>query len=122
MKVQTILAAVLGACLAFGAAAAEQAQTKYLADRHGARSIGCEMCHSDVAKGTVKEDKERHEACVACHGWYDKVAAKTQPKDPEEMNPHSQHDGNLPCSTCHKGHKPGENYCAKCHYYTFKVP
>lgn len=95
---------------------------KFLANRHVARGVTCEQCHTDVAKGTLKIDKNRYEACVQCHGWYDKVAAKTQPANPEEMNPHSQHDGNLPCSTCHKGHKPGENYCANCHYYTFKVP
>lgn len=122
MMTKTLLATLLGVSLAMSAVAADQGKTKYLADRHVERGVTCVQCHSDVAKGTMKEDKDRHEACVACHGWYDAVAAKTQPKDPEEMNPHSQHDGNLPCSTCHKGHKPGENYCAKCHYYNFKVP
>ncbi len=94
----------------------------FLADRHAARGVKCEVCHSDVAKGTMKLDANRHEACVQCHGWYDEVAKKTAPADPEEMNPHSQHDGNLPCSTCHKGHKKGENYCGNCHYYNFTVP
>lgn len=114
-----LAAACVAAMLAGTASAAEG---PFLADRHAQRGINCTQCHGPAGMGKMMEDADRHEACVACHGWYDKVAAKTQPKDPEEMNPHSQHDGNLPCSTCHKGHKPGENYCAKCHYYTFKVP
>lgn len=96
---------------------------KFLADRHVARGLNCASCHGTKPPAAqLPEDKERHEPCVACHGFYDKVAKKTQPKNPEEMNPHSQHDGNLPCTTCHQGHKPGKNYCAQCHYYTFKVP
>ncbi len=116
-----LLVCTLGALAALSLSAA-QAQGKFLADRHADRGVKCETCHSDVAKGTMKLDKDRHEACVQCHGWYDAVAEKTKPADPEEMNPHSQHDGNLPCSTCHKGHKKGVNYCGNCHYYNFNVP
>ena len=122
MTPKKILASVLGVVLALGVCSARAQTTKFLADRHAGYGVKCDACHTDAAKGTLKIDKDRHEACVQCHGWYDAVAAKTQPKDPEEMNPHSQHDGNLPCSTCHKGHKKGENYCGNCHYYTFNVP
>lgn len=122
MVLKSVLTFTFGVLVCALSLNAQAQEGKFLADRHGARGITCVQCHQDVTKGTLKVDKERHEACVACHGWYDKVAQKTQPKDPEEMNPHSQHDGNLPCSTCHKGHKPGENYCGKCHYYNFKVP
>ena len=121
MTPKKLLACTLGVLLAFGVCSV-QAQTKFLADRHVERGLNCESCHTDAAKGTLKIDKDRHEACVQRHGWYDAVAEKTAPKDPEEMNPHSQHDGNLPCSTCHKGHKKGENYCGNCHYYNFNVP
>ncbi|MCF0253496.1 MAG: cytochrome c3 family protein [Duodenibacillus sp.] len=112
------LAAMLCACLALPAAAADAPR---LADRHAAKGVNCLTCHQDPAKGALRMNGKR-EACVQCHGWYDAVAKKTQPKDPEDMNPHSQHDGNLPCTECHKGHKPGVNYCAGCHMWNFKVP
>lgn len=118
---KTLLAAILGTLVMSMAAA--QTTPQYLADRHVARGVQCAACHGqDAPKAALPEDKDRHEPCVACHGFYDKVAQRTVPKNPEEMNPHSQHDGNLPCTTCHKGHQPGKNYCAGCHYYNFKVP
>lgn len=101
---KTLLAAILGTLVMSMAAA--QTTPQYLADRHVARGVQCAACHGqDAPKAALPEDKDRHEPCVACHGFYDKVAQRTVPKNPEEMNPHSQHDGNLPCTTCHKGHQ-----------------
>ena len=116
--IHAVLCLVLGAVWAQTGFAAE----KFLADRHAERGIKCEVCHDPSAPTKMKEDANRHEACVQCHGFYDAVVKRTQPKDPDEQNPHSQHDGNLPCSTCHKGHKPGVNYCGQCHMWSFKVP
>ncbi len=99
-----------------------QTATKFLADRHVAKGINCMMCHDDVKKGTIKLNEKKHEACTQCHGWYDQVAKKTVPVEKDDQNPHSQHDGNLPCTECHKGHKPGVNYCGGCHMWGFKVP
>lgn len=111
---------LFGALLSFSAVAQDKPQ--YLGDRHVARGVQCQVCHGDKISAQLKEDDQRHEPCVQCHGFYDQVAKKTTPENPEEMNPHSQHDGNLPCTTCHKGHKPGVNYCAQCHFFNFKVP
>ena len=98
------------------------AEGKFLADRHVAKGLPCTSFHVKDGSAELKIDDQKHEACVGCHGWYDAVSKRTQPKNPEEVNPHSQHDGNLPCTECHKGHKPGVNYCGECHMYTFKVP
>lgn len=93
----------------------------FLANRHIARGMNCVSCHITQGNPKLKMvDNASHEVCVQCHGFYDKVVKLTEKKD--EQNPHAQHDGNLPCSECHKGHKPSVNYCAQCHNFEFKVP
>lgn len=119
---QLFVALLFGlACLS---SSAQQAQdNKFLADRHVARGQQCVVCHGQNApSANLPLDGNKHQPCVQCHGFYDVVAKKTVPADPEEMNPHSQHDGNLPCTECHQGHRASVNYCAQCHFYTFKVP
>lgn len=112
---------VLGAALSFSVSAADA--QKFLGDRHVERGLACTACHgSDAPKAQLPEDSNKHEPCVMCHGFYDKVAARTKPKDADEQNPHGQHDGNLPCTACHQGHKASVNYCEKCHMWSFKVP
>ncbi len=119
---QTILAFLL-VCASFTAFGQQAQGDKFLADRHVARGQQCAACHGQNApSAALPLDADKHQTCVKCHGFYDAVAKKTQPADPEEMNPHSQHDGNLPCTECHQGHKASVNYCAQCHFYTFKVP
>lgn len=93
----------------------------FLADRHTKMGMKCDACHVSMGNPKLKIDDQKHEACVTCHGFYDAVSAKTN-KPQFAVNPHSQHDGNLPCTECHKGHKAGVNYCAECHAYEFKVP
>ncbi len=115
-----LLTLALGTLISTGVFAQEQ--PKFLGDRHVQRSITCDACHGSAVSKDLPLDADRHQPCVKCHGFYNEVVKKTQPANPEEMNPHSQHDGNLPCTTCHKGHQPGVNYCGKCHMYTFKVP
>ena len=101
---------------------AQAADGPFLADRHVAKGIQCTACHSDT-KGTMKrEGPKQREACVTCHGWYDVMAKKTTPADPDEQNVHAQHDGELDCTVCHKGHKKSVNYCSQCHMWEFKVP
>ena len=122
-KIPLLLAIVsFGTIFTSSTWAIEKQAHSFLADRHVARGVTCVSCHGESATGKMQLDSDRHEACVACHGWYDAVAEKTVPKDPEDMNPHSQHDGNLPCSECHKGHKQSVNYCSNCHFWTFNVP
>lgn len=118
---KTLLTLCLAAFGALTVASAAQAE-EFLADRHEKKGIECTACHVKAGKPELKIDDQKHEACVGCHGWYDEVAKKTVPSDPENVNPHSQHDGNLPCTECHKGHKKGYNYCGDCHMYNFNVP
>lgn len=77
---KTLLAAILGTLVMSMAAA--QTTPQYLADRHVARGVQCAACHGqDAPKAALPEDKDRHEPCVACHGFYDKVAQRTVPKN-----------------------------------------
>ena len=90
---------------------------KFLADRHMARGMKCETCHTPDKK--IKQSGD-FDVCVDCHGGYEEMIKKTDGR--YQVNPHAQHEGVLPCTECHKGHKPGVNYCGQCHSYTYKVP
>lgn len=106
-------------CLSAGTSHAEG---KFLADRHvEEHKLACASCHDPAQPTELKQIKGR-EACVSCHGDYDKVYKLTIPRDDAEGNPHAQHDGVLPCTECHHGHKPGTNYCAECHTWEFTTP
>lgn len=97
-------------------------EEKFLADRHVEKyHLTCASCH-DPAKPTVLKQVNDRDICITCHGDYDKMYKLTMPKDEAEGNPHAQHDGVLPCTECHHGHKPGTNYCAECHTWEFKTP
>ena len=106
--------------LGFGLSSANAEE--FLADRHAKLGLPCTSCHVKDGSPELKLDDKKHEACVGCHGWYDEVAKKTVPKDPANVNPHSQHDGNLPCTECHKGHKPSVSACSECHKTKLSVP
>ena len=106
-------------CSSLGAA---YAQEKFLADRHVERyKLACTSCHDPATPSELKQILGR-DVCVSCHGDYDKVYKLTIPKNEAEGNPHAQHDGLLPCTECHHGHKPGTNYCSECHTWDFKTP
>ena len=89
----------------------------YLADRHVARGMKCADCHTPDNKLKTSGDLD---VCASCHGDYQAMIKKTDGR--YEVNPHGQHEGALPCSECHKGHKPGVNYCGGCHNFVYKVP
>ncbi len=120
MKLLLSMSFVLFSLGAFGISTASA--DEFLADRHAKYGLPCTACHVENGSPKLKIDDQKHEACVGCHGWYDEVAKKTVPKDESNVNPHSQHDGNLPCTECHKGHKKGYNYCGDCHMYNYNVP
>ena len=65
---------LFGAFLSFSAVA--QNKPQFLGDRHVARGVQCQVCHGDKISAQLKEDDQRHEPCVQCHGFYDKVAQK----------------------------------------------
>lgn len=104
----------------FSAMVSAQQSQPPLADRHVTKGMQCEACHISQGSPALKMNDQKQEPCVGCHGWYDAVGQKTQKGD--AVNPHAQHDGNLPCTECHKGHRAGVNYCAQCHAYEFNVP
>ena len=110
-----------GLVLASGAASAAD---QNLADRHVARGMKCDACHVTATAGALKAEKSDYGVCATCHGDYQKMIEKTDAKhkDSGQPNPHAQHDGALPCTECHKGHKAGVNYCAQCHSFVYKVP
>jgi hypothetical protein len=87
----------------------------FLADKHQRLSIACDQCH----KETPPKEKVPTEACIGCHGGYDKLPGLTKKINP---NPHDPHDGDLPCESCHHAHKASEDYCLNCHNFGFKVP
>lgn len=122
------LSLLLSACAAAAAlclaAPAASASGSFLADRHAAGGMKCDACHVAPQGGALKDEKTDYGVCASCHGDYQKVLDRTAGKtqDAGQPNPHSQHDGALPCTECHKGHQKGVNYCGQCHSFTYKVP
>ncbi len=116
-------AAMAAAFLALSSGSA-LAAGQNLADRHVARGMKCDACHVSASGGALKAADTDYGVCATCHGDYQKMIEKTaaKHKDSGQPNPHAQHDGALPCTECHKAHKPGVNYCAQCHSFVYKVP
>ncbi|MDQ2082526.1 cytochrome c3 family protein [Xanthobacteraceae bacterium Astr-EGSB] len=87
-----------------------------LLQKHVGKGLNCNGCHQEnpPAKPVAMEK------CLSCHGPYDKLADKTDGKGAH--NPHSSHQGDLSCDSCHHVHKTSENYCSQCHQFEFDVP
>jgi nitrate/TMAO reductase-like tetraheme cytochrome c subunit len=62
--------------------------------------------------GNLKTVKFDDAMCTKCHISLDHV---TQLTDFLPKNPHSSHNGALPCNTCHVGHGQQIDYCSQCH-------
>ena len=61
--------------------------------------------------------------CVGCHGDAKALAEKLAPRlANKHVNPHASHLVELDCTTCHRGHKPGEAYCLQCHAFEMQMP
>ena len=112
----------LSGTIAFAADSTPAGHT--LADRHVARGMKCTACHVDAKGGALKAANTDYGVCATCHGDYNAMIKKTDAKykNSGQPNPHAQHDGALPCTECHKGHKASVNYCAQCHSFVYKVP
>ncbi|HOD76591.1 MAG TPA: carboxyl transferase domain-containing protein, partial [Syntrophorhabdaceae bacterium] len=53
----------------------------------------------------------------------EKLAAKTEPKDFPDRNPHKSHLGTINCTVCHKAHAASKTYCLECHKnFNMKIP
>ncbi|MCI5851313.1 MAG: cytochrome c3 family protein [Sutterellaceae bacterium] len=117
-------AAAAALVLAAGLFTALSANAAGVADLHAAKGLKCDACHVTATGGALKAEKSDYGVCATCHGDYQKMIEKTDAKhkDSGQPNPHAQHDGALPCTECHKGHKASVNYCAQCHSFVYKVP
>ncbi|QXE87790.1 cytochrome c3 family protein [Geomonas nitrogeniifigens] len=76
--------------------------------KHASEGLGCADCHK-TDKPTAAAGIE---ACLDCHGGYDKVAERTKGM---HNNPHDSHLGRMACLKCHRVHAPSEYLCLECH-------
>lgn len=101
----------LALLLAVGAGAFSpfaQAEGVTIKGKHAAEGLQCADCHQvekPVAAASVQ-------ACLACHGDYEKVAQLTKAL---HANPHDSHLGRMQCLKCHRVHAPSEFVCIECH-------
>ena len=89
------------------------AESAFLDHMHATRSVTCSGCHGE--KLPALEDKPANDRCLACHGSYEQLAAKTPGADFPDRNPHKSHLGDINCTVCHKAHQASVNYCLECH-------
>jgi cytochrome c len=87
----------------------------FLADKHGKSGIACNGCHKEKPPKSAVSTA----ACIRCHKEIYKKSEEGKKGDP---NPHQSHQGEVPCESCHHGHKASENMCGSCHDFDFKVP
>ncbi len=98
---------------------------------HEQANVGCKECHdypvsAEVSSGVkfllgnyvVGTDGKLlprtydNDMCLKCHISYEHVATLT---DFLAKNPHQNHNGQLPCKTCHVSHGAQIDYCSQCH-------
>jgi hypothetical protein len=96
--------------------------SSFLDHLHQKQGIGCKECHGSAKP--VKGDTVENKTCVACHGDYPALAAKSKlPPKLANRNPHASHLGDIDCVVCHKSHKASEPYCLGCHAkFDMKMP
>ena len=103
------------ACAALLAAASTATAADYLADRHVARGLTCEQCHTESPPSKPAKSPQ----CESCHGNNDAMARRTKDVKP---NPHFTHLGDVTCLECHQGHQSSRLICDGCHKIELKVP
>lgn len=113
---------VLLAVFAFAATETYAQSAMSLKPYHEKMNLTCETCHSQKL-GKTQWTKPSNEACLSCHGSYEKVAAKTAHLPSGEPNPHaSSHYGNgILCVACHAEHQKSEVYCNNCHQFKYTI-
>jgi hypothetical protein len=82
---------------------------------HKNYGVYCSDCHTDYLGPEAGYDT--YQNCVACHGDYENLRLSAELS---ETDPHNPHFPDLKCDSCHKGHTGFENFCAKCHSFSFK--
>lgn len=100
----------------FARYAAISSDMVFLSDKH-IKDFGlkCESCHSENPPSKGSQD-----ACIGCHGDLAEVGKGTELTD--LPNPHINHNEDLYCDDCHKGHKEPTNFCNQCHEFEFRIP
>jgi hypothetical protein len=89
------------------------ASSPFIDATHAKANVMCAACHGkDFPEEGDSVEKER---CLSCHGSYRDLAAKTNPSDFPDRNPHRSHLGEVECSVCHKAHSASIVYCVTCH-------
>ena len=104
-------------CALFAASLPASAADNFLADRHKAKGLSCQMCHGQDMKNPQTPTIE---TCTTCHqkDALVKKTAKVKPTNPH-VSPHYGQD--LECTNCHMGHMEPENFC-NCLLYTSPSP
>lgn len=80
---------------------------------HAKLGLSCNDCHLEKDKKDFSSRTK--EACMKCHGDYEKISQLTGHlgyNDDPHKNPHYE---SLSCDTCHKTHQPSVNMCVRCH-------
>ena len=114
MRLLRIMALGLAGWMAMAAAPTED---KSLPAPHAKIKVSCHDCHHKEKPNTAAVPDD---ACMVCHGDYPAMKALTKDAKP---NPHDSHQGPIPCTECHRQHKPPVVKCLECPEgkYTFKI-
>ena len=107
--------AILLSCLTWALPSqGQETPGRSLPPHHAKAGVHCFDCHQEEkpTKKAVASD-----SCMVCHGDYPAMKALTKDAKP---NPHDSHLGEIPCSECHRQHKPPVVKCLECHEGKFK--
>ena len=115
MRLLRIVALGLASMLAIGVRAGEDSRS--LPAPHAKAKLTCHDCHQKEKPSTAAVPDE---ACMVCHGDYPAMKALTKDAKP---NPHGSPHDPIPCTECHRQHKPPVVKCLECHEgkFTFKI-
>lgn len=83
----------------------------FMDGKHVSKGLQCIACHTAMPPRNAPDTK----TCLSCHkGSYTAMAEVTAKVNP---NPHTSHEGEIPCVECHKGHEAFVYGCGKagCH-------
>jgi len=92
---------------------ASWASSTFTDNLHAKAGIVCSQCHGKELPQI--DDTVENGRCLACHGPMDKLAAKTEPGDFKDRNPHKSHLGEINCTVCHHAHAESKVFCLDCH-------
>lgn len=88
----------------------------FLIDKRLSKNINCAACHKESPPQVAPEIA----TCLGCHGGtYETLAATTASDQP---NPHTSHQGPIPCSSCHHVHSVSQTFSNSCHNFDMKTP